>query len=59
MLIALNRQAGDTLVDARTGGAVPAYGTFINNIIEFIIVAPSIFLVVRPINKWRGTEERA
>jgi large conductance mechanosensitive channel len=52
---ALNGQAGDTLVDAKKGGAVLAYGAFVNNIIEFFIVAFSIFLVVRQVNKWRGT----
>jgi large conductance mechanosensitive channel len=52
--IPLNSQAGDTLAKAREGGAVLAYGAFINNIVEFVIVAFSIFLVVRQINKWRG-----
>jgi len=35
------------------GGVVIAYGQFLNTIIEFLIVAFSIFLVVRQINKWR------
>ena len=34
---------------------VLAYGVFINTIVEFFIVAFSIFLVVRQINRWRGT----
>jgi large conductance mechanosensitive channel len=54
LFIALNGQAGDTLADAKKGGAVVAYGAFINNVIEFLIVAFSIFLMVRQINKWRG-----
>jgi large conductance mechanosensitive channel len=34
---------------------VIAYGLFINNVIEFIVIAFTIFLVVRQINKMRGT----
>ena len=34
---------------------VLAYGVFINTIVEFFIVAFSIFLVVRQINRWRRT----
>jgi large conductance mechanosensitive channel len=52
--IALKGQAGDTLAKAKEGGAVFAYGAFINNVIEFFIIAFSIFIVVRQINKWRG-----
>jgi len=54
MFIALNGQAGATLEEARKGGAVIAYGTFINNIVEFLIIAFTIFMIVRQINKWRG-----
>ena len=35
-------------------GAILAYGSFLNTVIEFFIVAFSIFLIVRQINKWRG-----
>lgn len=56
--IALNGQTYATLADARAAQApVLAYGSFINTIVEFLIVAFSIFLVVRQINKWRKTEE--
>ena len=54
MFIALNGQTGATLEEARKGGAVIAYGTFINNIVEFLIIAFTIFMIVRQINKWRG-----
>jgi large conductance mechanosensitive channel len=33
---------------------VLAYGIFINTIVEFLIVAFSIFLLIRQINRWRG-----
>ena len=34
-------------------GAVVAYGSVVQAIIEFLVVAFTIFLVVRQINKWR------
>ena len=43
-----------TLAAARDQGAVFAYGAFINVVVEFLVVAFTIFLVVRQINKWRG-----
>jgi len=44
-----------TLDEARKHGVVLAYGAFINTIVEFLIVAFAIFLIVRQINRWRGT----
>jgi large conductance mechanosensitive channel len=56
--LALNGQAYETLKLAREAGApVLAYGAFINSIVEFLIVAFSIFLVVRQINRMRGPKE--
>jgi large conductance mechanosensitive channel len=56
LYVPLNGQAmGLTLEEAKKGGALIAYGSFVNTVIEFFIVAFSIFLVVRQINKWRGT----
>ena len=49
-----DQPAGLALEEARKLGAVVAYGSFINNVIEFLVVAFTIFLVVRQINKWRG-----
>ena len=43
-----------TLDEARKHGTVLAYGMFINTIVEFLVIAFSIFLVVRQINRWRG-----
>lgn len=44
-----------TLAEAKAAGVpVVAYGLFMNNVIEFFIVAFSIFLVVRQINRLRG-----
>lgn len=59
MFVALNGQTATSLEEARKGGAVFAYGAFLNNIIEFLVVAFTIFIVVRQINKWRGTPAKA
>lgn len=47
-------QMGLPLEEAKKLGSVLAYGSFVNTVIEFFIIAFSIFLVVRQINKWRG-----
>jgi len=42
-----------TLAAAKTAGAPTLnYGTFLNTIINFIIVAFAVFLLVRSVNKW-------
>jgi len=49
-----------TLADAHTAGAVTVnYGTFINNLVTFVIVAFVIFLVVRTANRLRPPEAAA
>ena len=49
-----------TLADAHTAGAVTMnYGTFVNNLVTFIIVAFVIFLVVRTANRLRPPEAAA
>src|ERR1700686_901873 len=43
----------DKLKDAKAAGAATLnYGNFINNIINFLIVAFIIFVVVRIVNRW-------
>jgi len=42
----------DTWADAKKNGAALSYGNFINNIINFLIVAFAIFVLVRSVNKW-------
>ena len=54
MFIPLAGQTTKVLEEAKKAGAVIAYGAFINTVVEFFIVAFTIFLVVRQINKWRG-----
>ena len=49
-----------TLAEAQEAGAsVFAYGTFIQNIIDFIIIAFCIFLMIKAMNKMKKKEEPA
>lgn len=42
-----------TVADARAGGVVTLnYGLFLNTIINFLIIAFSVFLLVRQVNRW-------
>jgi large conductance mechanosensitive channel len=48
----LDGKSYESLAQAREmGGAILAYGSFIQNIIDFLIIALVIFLMVRAINK--------
>lgn len=40
------------------GAIVMAYGQFINHVISFLVIAFSIFMVVRGINRMRKAEEK-
>jgi large conductance mechanosensitive channel len=58
--ISLTGEYFPTLAAAREAGTpVVAYGLFINNIVEFVVIAFSIFLVVRQINRMRGVKPAA
>jgi large conductance mechanosensitive channel len=59
MYIPLKGQTDATLEAAAKNGAVIAYGQFLNNVVEFFVIAFTIFLVVRQINKWRGIKPAA
>ena len=49
-----------TLAEAQEAGAsVFAYGTFIQNIIDFIIIAFCIFLMIKAMNQMKKKEEPA
>jgi len=44
----------DTLTEAKKAGAVViGYGVFLNTVLEFLIVAFTVFLLVRQVNKLR------
>jgi len=58
----LNLSSGSyaTLAAAEEAGApVLKYGVFINNVLDFIIVAFAIFMVIRAMNKLKKQEEAA
>ena len=46
-----------SLADAKAKGIpVIAYGAFINDIVNFVIVAFVIFLLIKMVNRWRNTD---
>lgn len=50
--VALNGQTYTTLAEAQeAGAAVLAWGSFVQSVIDFLIIAFVIFLIVRTINK--------
>ena len=51
-------QYGLALADAKTQGAVLAYGNFITITLNFLIVAIAIFIVVKAINKAKSQFEK-
>jgi large conductance mechanosensitive channel len=60
LFIVLDRSKGvpQSLADAKANGIpVIAYGSFINEIINFLIIAFVIFLVIRSINRIKQREE--
>ena len=54
--IPLAGQTATSLEEAKKAGPVLAYGAFINTCIEFLIVAFTIFIIVRQINRFRRVE---
>jgi large conductance mechanosensitive channel len=58
LFISLNGQPYASLADAQNAGAATInYGVFINVVIEFIIVAFTIFIFMRQINRWQKQPE--
>lgn len=56
LFINLSRTPYESLAAAREAGApVIAYGLFLNNVLNFVIVAFAVFLLVRQVNRWRPT----
>jgi large conductance mechanosensitive channel len=53
--ISMNGQAFGSLADAQAAGAPTLnYGLFINNILDFLIVALAIFLLIRQVNRFQA-----
>jgi len=60
LYVSLNGQTYASLAAAKEAGApVLAYGLFLNNIVNFLIVAFAIFLLVRAANRFKERTEAA
>jgi large conductance mechanosensitive channel len=60
LFVTLNGQHYDSMVAAKAAGAPTFnYGLFINNVINFLIVAFSIFIIVRQLNRLKRDEATA
>ena len=60
LYINLSKTNYRTLSEAQSAGAPTInYGLFLNNIVEFVIVAFTIFLIVKGINRLHKEEEKA
>jgi large conductance mechanosensitive channel len=60
LFINLSATPYDSLAAAEEAGApIIKYGLFINNILDFVIVAFAIFLVIRTMNRLKRKEEAA
>ncbi len=60
LFIDLSRGDYASLAAAEEAGApIVKYGLFINNVLDFIIVAFAIFMVIRAMNKLKKAEEEA
>lgn len=53
LFLNISGKSYDSLAAAKAAGAATInYGIFLNNIIDFLIVAFAIFLLVRQVNRW-------
>ena len=50
---------GTPLADAKGMGSVFAYGSFIQNVVDFLIIAICIFLMIKGVNKLNKKKEEA
>ena len=58
MFIALDGNAYATLEDAKAATSVIAYGQFVTQVINFVILAFVIFMMVKGVNKLRTAAEK-
>ncbi len=53
LFISLSGKHYDLLADAKTAGAATLnYGLFVNNIIDFLLVAFAVFLLIKQVNRF-------
>jgi len=59
LFINLSGTAYGSLAAAQEAGApVISYGVFVNNVLDFLIVAFAIFLLIRQVNRFKKAEEQ-
>lgn len=59
LFISLSSQQFASLAEAEAAGAPTLnYGVFINNIIDFLIVAFAIFILIRQVNRFKEQEDQ-
>src|SRR4029453_12631819 len=55
LFVSLDGRSFESLAKAKEAGApVVAYGQFLNNVINFLIIAFVIFLIVKQVNRLKG-----
>lgn len=60
LFVNLSSKSVKTLAEAKAAGApVIAYGTFLNTVLDFVIVAFVVFLLVKQVNRWTTQPEPA
>lgn len=60
LFLSLDGNRYETIAAAKEAGAsVFAYGQFIQNIVDFLLVALCVFLVVKAVNRFKKKEEEA
>ena len=53
LFVSLSGKSYATLAEAKAAGAPTLnYGIFLNNVVDFVIVAFAVFLIVQMVNKW-------
>jgi large conductance mechanosensitive channel len=58
LFISLNRQTYASLAEAKAAGAPTLnYGAFVNNVLNFMIIAFAVFMMVRLVNRMRASKE--
>jgi large conductance mechanosensitive channel len=59
LFVSLSRVQYKSLAEAKAAGAATLnYGLFLNNVVDFVIVAFAIFLLIKQINKLRRNLEK-
>lgn len=60
LFINLSRTHYASLAQAKAAGAATInYGVFVNDVINFLIVAVVMFWLIKPINRWKGVRAAA